>query len=162
ILRDLLVVKEGNNEAVLYLAMRAPTDELRRKLVRLADRDRVHADVLRALLGAEVPRDVEADAEGAALGAREARAGGGTLSHSIRQDLQRLQASGCQVVRLVLSPAAMRHLRDEGAIARDGTAFGLPVDVDFGWGGECHAFVTDERVRLSELLSPHLDGPEHP
>ena len=166
ILHDLLQMKEGNNEAMLYVAMHAPTDEVRRKLVRLTDRDRVHANILRGLLGtAPVGHgrergDNDAD-EGGSLGAREARSREGTLTGSLRADLARIEARGTAVARLVLSPAALRHLRDEGAVGSDGVALGLPVDVDFGWSGECHAFVTDERVRLSELLSRELRDP-HP
>lgn len=159
VLYDLLQLKEGNNEAMLYAAMHAPTDELRRKLVRLADRDREHANVIRALLGAHVPAEAPRDEGAAALGAREARSAKGTLARSVKEDLARLKSSGATVVRLVLSPTALRHLRDEGSVAPDGTVLGLPVDVDFGWSGECHAFATDERVRLSELMSKELLGP---
>lgn len=160
ILHDLLVFKEGNNEAVLYAAMRAPTDELRRKLVRLADRDRGHADAMRALLGTEPAPGVGAGPRTGVVGAREGRTPGGTLSASLRADLERFRASGTRVSRLVLSPGALRHLRDENLVQPDATAFGLPVDVDFGWAGEAHAFVTEERVRLAELLSRELDEPE--
>lgn len=157
LVHDLLHLKEGNNEAMLYLAMRAPTDELRRKLVRLADRDREHANALRSLLGTQLPADPAPD--DGAIGARERRAAAGTLLASVKADLARFQAANAQVMRLVLSPGALRHLRDEGVVERDGTALGIPVDVDFAWSGESHSFLTDERVRLSELLSRELDDP---
>lgn len=151
ILQDLLELKEGSTEAVLYAAMRAPTDELRRLLVSLADRDRAHGDVLRALLGTA---GAAARREGPeSPGVREQRAGEGTLSRSIRKDIDGVRQAGHEPVRLVLSAITLRHLRDEQQVSPDGTAFDLPADVDFGWRGESYAIETSERVRLAELLS---------
>lgn len=168
LLQDLMSVKEGNNEVLVMTAMRAPTQALRARLLDLAERDREHADELRVLLGVDAlttslsgvdgragggrdgGRD---DAQRPSLGAAAGRAEGETLGTSIAATVHRLRDAGETPSRLLLSHVALRHLRDEGAISAEGTAFGLPVDVDLGWRGECFAVLTDDRTRLSEILS---------
>lgn len=160
LLQDLLRVKEGGNELVMLAAMRAPTDAVRERLMRLADLDRVHADQLRVLLGARslltsIDRASSSGkgAGSAAVGAHSGRDSGRTLGESIQHSLARMHDQGDQPERLVLSHVALRHLRDEGHVKQDGTAFGLSVDVDFGWEGECYSVITSSRVRLAELLT---------
>lgn len=156
LLGDLLRLKEVSTEAALAAAAHAPTEALRRELVRLADLDRKHADEMRPLLGARtieecVQREVPASEP---LGAHAGREPGSSLAKSIENALTRLRRAGEDAARIVVSGNALRHLRDEGAIdARHGTAFGLPVDVDFGWSDECFAFVTKGRVSLAEIIT---------
>lgn len=159
LLHDLLALKEGSNEVIVQLAMVAPTQELRGELLHLADLDRKHADALRVLLGAVASdelvsrRALGPDTPPQGQGVREDRPRERTLSATLKGDLRALQERGVLPARLILSPIALRHLRDEGVVGEDGTVLNLPADVDFGWSGECYAVVTDERVRLAELLS---------
>jgi hypothetical protein len=156
VIGDLVALKEGSNEAILHAAMRAPTDELRRALVRLADLDRVHADDLRALLATTSVRELTLRRRPESplpAGAHEGRRPGVSLRASIQGTIRAIVDLGTSPARLTLSAAAYRHLRDEGEVRPEATAFGLPIDVDFGWSGECYAVVTGERVRLAELLT---------
>lgn len=150
LLQDLIVMKEGSTEAVLVLAMRAPTLELRERLLALADRDRVHADELRRLIKAERAR-IPAPPD-TAVGVHVGR-DGGSLRRAMQAARERLAKLGEAPVRVVVSAEALRHLKDEGAVTDEGTILDLPADVEFGWRGECFAFMTDERVRLAELLT---------
>lgn len=53
-----------------------------------------------------------------------------------------------------MGPDGLRHLRDEGALEPEaGKAFGLFVEVDMGWPGECYAVLTQERIGHSEMLT---------
>ena len=179
LLHDLMSVKEGNNEVLVMAAMRAPTQALRARLLELAERDREHADELRVLLGVDALttslRGVNASAGGihgargddddddtiagrASVGAAAGRAEGETLGATIAATIDELRDAGEAPARILLSHVALRHLRDEGAISPDGTAFELPVDVDLGWRGECFAVVTEDRARLSEILSMSESG----
>lgn len=156
LLEALIVLKELSTEAFLATAMAAPTSALRDDLVRLADIDRQHADDLRVIVGAptvgEKLRAEDARDAGGTFGAHAGRIAGGTLGRSVQQTLQQLRASGVDPARLLLSAASLRHLRDEGHVV-DNQAFGLPIDVDLGWGGETFAVVTRERVSLAEILT---------
>lgn len=158
-LADLLHIKESTTEAFLLTGMRAPTEALRRAFLDLADMDREHADALRDLLGKTrvLATDVHrraATREGGSAGAYEGRAGAFSLRSRIEGAIQDLRSDGQEPKGLVLSAVGLRHLRDEGLLATgDGTAFGLPVEVDLGWRGECFCVVTNERVTLAELLS---------
>lgn len=160
LLQDLLHLKEGSNELVMLAAMRAPTDDVRNRLMRLADLDRVHADQIRVLLGARTVMTSldrvaapSARRETTTLGAHSSRAQGSTLGESIEQHVEVMREQGDSPERLILSHVALRHLRDEKHVQPDGTAFGLPIDIDFGWEGECYTILTSSRVRLAELLT---------
>jgi len=156
-IHDLLRLKEGSSEVVLLTGMQAPTQELRARLVALADRDREHADLLRRLLGSGALASLRARPQGdGQLGAHEGRTHGSTLAASVRARVREMEESGVRVDRLVLSAVSLRHLRDEGEVKPDGTALGLPVDVDFGWRGEGFALVTDARASLAEVVSAGL------
>lgn len=161
LLDALIVLKELSTEAFLTVAMSAPTRELRDAIVRLADVDRQHADDLRAIVGRATVRQKlraqEARDGGDAYGAHAGRSGDGTLGRSVQATLQKLAASRVEPARLVLSPTALRHLRDEGRV-HDNVAFDLPIDVDLGWGGEAFAIVTRERVSLAEILTAQATG----
>lgn len=157
-IQDLLTLKENTTEAFLLVGMRAPTDELRRAFVHLADLDRAHADTLRALLGTHrVHHRLVEDAPprpGVALGAHDRRMPDASLARSLEQVLAELRRDGQMPVRIVLSPVALRHARDEGIIGpQDGTLFELPVDVDFGWRGECFAVRTRDQASLAEIIA---------
>lgn len=158
LVEDLLILKEGSNEVVAYTAMHAPSRSLRDELLALADVDRVHADGMRALKGGPSMRRAqdrarrERDAD-ETLGAHTSRGEHATLLASLRARVDAAEEAGARVSRLVVSDLALRHLRDEGAVAPDGRVLGRPVDVDFGWRGECYSLVTNERVRLTELLT---------
>ena len=161
-LADLLYVKESTTEALLLAGMRAPTAALRLEFVRLADANRRHADALRGLLGtrsvASLQRDGRAGTE--AAGAYEGRADAPSFSHRIRRAVEDLRADGQEPCGLVLSPIALRHARDEGLLGpEDGTALGLPVEVDFGWRGECFCVQTRERATLAELIAERSQRP---
>lgn len=160
LLEDLLVVKEGGTEVALSVAMAAPTEAIRQAFVHLADRDRRHADELRHLLGVQaVGSRMPAAADLASHGAHEGRYTHGPLYRSVQATLNQLIAAGHVPSRLVLSPGALRHLRDEGSVDSDkGSAFGLPVEVDFGWGGEAFAVLTRERASLAELITAAREG----
>lgn len=158
LLQDLLVLKEGSTEVFLTAAMRAPTRALRDALVKLADVDRQHADRLRILLGTEpVEERVERGFEergGEAVGAHGSREPHPSLAASVQTVLRTLRSERQEPSRIILSASALRHARDEGALdAQEGTAFGLPVDVDFGWRGECFAVLTRERASLAEVIA---------
>lgn len=156
-LHDLMRLKEGSAEVVLLTGMVAPTAELRDRLVALADVDRVHADELRELMGAAALAELRGRPEqGGALGAHEGRVEGSTLSESVRDRLAQLESAGVRPTRLVVSPTALRHLRDEGVGMPEGIALGLPVDVEFGWRGECFSIQTDARVTLAEIISQEM------
>lgn len=157
VLRDLMRIKEGSTEVLVLAAMRAPTAATRDRLLYLADLDRQHADALRTLLGAnrlgESLDRVPGGGRGISVGAHEGRGDAATLGERVRTLLGVVVEQGDRPTRLVLSHASLRHLRDEHHVAADGTVFGLPVDVDFGWEGECFSIVTDARVGLAEVLS---------
>lgn len=161
-LADLLHLKESTTEAFLLAGMRAPTDTLRRAFVELADVDRRHADALRGLLGARrIPthelQDAASRRQGASAGAYAGREGEPTFSRRLARAVEELRADGQEPAGLVLSAVALRHARDEGLLGPDdGTALGLPVEVDFGWCGECFAVETRERVTLAELISARV------
>lgn len=158
LLDDLLRLKEASSEAFLLVGMNAPTNPLREAFVDLAEGDRRHADALRELLGRhrvahrldEPPRPHQ----GEAVGAHDRRSTDASLAQSLQRALDALRADGQRPICVVLSPVALRHARDEGIVrAEEGTLFGLPVEIDFGWRGECFAVHTDDRIRLADLVA---------
>lgn len=156
--QDLLALKEGNNDVVLSAAMAAPTEELRQALIALADKDREHADILRRLLGVRGLKERmgkhAAASTSEALGAHDSRYAEGPLRRTVEATLHRLNEHGHTPTRLVVSANALRALRDEGVVDSDaGKAFGLSVDVDLGWEGECFSVITNERVSLSAIIT---------
>jgi hypothetical protein len=158
LIEDLLTLKESTTEAFLLVGMRAPTSELRRTFVALADIDRRHADALRALLGTHrVEHRLGASSRpqrGAAVGAHNQRAPHASLAQSVQRAIDDLRADGQEPARITLSAVALRHARDEGMLGPDdGTALGLQVDVDFGWRGECFAVRTRDHATLSEIIT---------
>lgn len=158
VLHDLMKVKEGSTEVVVLAAMRAPTESVRERLLALADLDRVHADALRVLLGAREVRESlqapeKAEPPALPLGVYAAGARSGTLTDRLRVHIDAMARREDTPRRLILSPAAYRHLRDEGAVQDDATALGLPVHVDFGWEGEAFTIESGSRVSLSEILT---------
>ncbi|MEA3200560.1 MAG: hypothetical protein QOE90_1988 [Thermoplasmata archaeon] len=154
-MEDMLALKEGNTEAVVMAAMQAPTPPLREALMKLADRDRMHADELRTLIGANTVAEsmLRRGRDEGARGAHEGRAPGRTLSATVHASLERLAATGATPRRLVVSHGALRHLRDEGVVMPDATVYGLSVEVDFAWGDECFAISTSDRVSLAEIMA---------
>lgn len=155
VFEDLLVIKESTVEAFLRVGMRAPTESLRREFLRLADMDRRHAEELRAALGTRQAADARSDArrDGNGVGAHAGRDGDGTLSRSIRRVLDEMRLDGQDASSVVLSAVALRHLRDEGTIGPDETTlFGLDVEIDFGWQGECFAVRSRDHAALAELV----------
>lgn len=153
VVEEMLAIKESNAESGLLLAMAAPTPELREKLRGLANIDRRHADALRGLLGASTTERLGTVRGGAnAAGVHAGRAPGRTLGATLAAAMKEFEARGTQVRRVVMSATALRHLRDEGEVAPDGTVRGTPVDIDFAWAGEAFAIVTGERVSLAEIL----------
>lgn len=161
LLRDVLLLKKRTAEVVLMAAMQAPTQALRDELVRLADDDRVSADFVRRLLDVPVvperlPLKTDADP---AEGAHNDVPHDGLISPCVRHAIESIRARGEVPTRLTLSSNALRHLRDEGFVeAATGTAFGLPVTVDFGWRGRCFAILTNECVSLAELYTAQRAG----
>lgn len=154
LIQNLVTVKEGSTEVFLAAAMRAPTESLRSALVHLADLDRAHADRLRGLLGTEPSRREVPPLEGRSVGAAGGRREPANLRTNIEEDMEQLQTLGIHPQRLVLSAAALRHLRDEDGVNMEaGTALGLPTEVEFGWAGECYAILTGERVSLAEIVT---------
>lgn len=153
-LGELVELKQASTEALVLAAMHAPTAELRARLMRLADLDRQHAGIVRALMGVpEFPVQEHARDDESPLGVQRGRDPKATIARSVERAVQELRARGSTPTRLVVSGATLRHLRDEGVVLGDGTVHGLPVEVDFGWRGDVFAIETDERVRLAELLS---------
>lgn len=162
-LTDLLYLKESTTEAVLLAGMRAPTNALRLEFVRLADIDRQHADALRALLGTPSVHSFQdaTGTEGESVGAYGGRGDAASFSQRVSRAVADLRADGQDPCGLVFSAVALRHARDEGLLGRDdGTALGLPVDVDFGWRGECFCVQTRERVTLAEIIAERSAGRE--
>lgn len=158
LLGDLLALKERTAEGFLLVGMRAPTAALRAMFVELADVDRRHADALRDLLGmhrvehrlADPPRPDPGDP----VGAHDRRAPESSFARTVQRVIESMRADGQELARLTLSPVALRHARDEGLVGReDGTMFGLPVDVDFGWRGECFAVHSRDHATLAELIT---------
>lgn len=159
LVEDLLRLKEGSTEVFLAAAMRAPTSALRERLLKLAALDRDHADALRKVMGTRVVAEQlnrpSPSPEDAPVGAHAGRAGAGSLTETIRRALAELRRDGAAPARLVVSAAALRHLRDEESLDEEhAEALGVPLDVDFGWRGECFAFLTRERVSYAEILTP--------
>lgn len=153
-IEEMVLMKELTAESVLLAAMQAPTPALREKLRALADLDREHADVLRALVGADTVAQAESRrAPEGPLGAHAGRLPGRTLGSSLAAAIARVAQQGVAVRRVVVSPTALRHLRDEGEVAPDGTIQGFPAEVDFAWGDECFALMTTERVSLASILT---------
>lgn len=151
LLLDLIHLKEGMTETGLSAAMRAPTDALRKRFLRLVDIDRRHADELRAFLGTTTTMAYR-EVHDHGLGAHDARGRRTSLGREMRQRLEALRAKGVSPQRLVLSPDGVRHLRDEEDISEDGRWLGLPIDIDSGWEGDVFAIVTDERITYAELV----------
>ncbi|HUR69807.1 MAG TPA: hypothetical protein VM370_11235 [Candidatus Thermoplasmatota archaeon] len=156
-LEDILSLKDGVVDVGIAAAMRAPSEHLRQRFIALADIDRQHADSLRRLLGTRTVRE-HLDAgdmavEGAPLGVGTAR-GAPSLARTLESMLDDVRSLGSDPAVLAMSPEAARHARDEGIIdPRTGRAFGLPVEIDMGWRGECFAVETNERVGYAELIS---------
>lgn len=151
LLHDLIRLKEGMTEAGLSAAMRAPTEALRARFLKLVDIDRRHADELREFLGATTTSAFR-EAQEHGLGAHDARDRRSSLSAAIRARLEQFRAKGAEGRRLIVSGEGLRHLRDEHAISEDGRCFGLPIDIDLGWEGDVYAIQTDERLTYAELL----------
>jgi hypothetical protein len=161
LIEAIILMKEASTEAFLQAAMAAPSEALRQDLVTLADMDRRHADELRLVIGGRPlsdrrTREREAETR-QAYGAHDGRFQPGTLSRSVQAAIDRVRREGNEPMRLALSPSALRHLRDEGAIDQY-IAFDLPVDVELGEGGEVFAVATRERNSLAEVVS--ADGAE--
>lgn len=155
-LEDFIRLKEGMAETGLVVAMRAPGDELRGHLLKLADVDRRHSAILRGLLGARAPVDRMGPSTEAAgpLGAAQGRASGRSLSATIDETAREIRDRGGVPTRLTVSADGLRHLRDEGVIEPEaGKAFGLFVDVDMGWRGECYAVSTQDRLGYAEIIT---------
>lgn len=160
LLESLIRLKGASTEAFLHAAMNAPTEEIRDNLRRLADMDRRHADEMRIVLGT-TPLSAKLAHElhdgGATFGAHERRYLPGTLGQSVKKTLATLRAHGAEPTHLVLSPIALRHLRDEGLVSEN-TVLGLPAEVELGWGGETFSVMTHERVSLAEILTAQTTG----
>ncbi|MEA3202319.1 MAG: hypothetical protein QOE90_3747 [Thermoplasmata archaeon] len=155
LLEDLLELKKSSTEVFLAAGIRSPNEELRRAFLQLASIDQRHANELRAALGVKRPEDHLPESHAAGHSATGAHVGPfkpGTLSGAIRRSVEESQAAGHEPSRIVASALALRHLRDEGSVEpAQGTAFGLPVDVDFSWGGECFAVTSRSRLSLAEI-----------
>lgn len=158
LLHDLIRLKEGMTEAGLSAALRAPSEAMRARFLKLVDIDRRHADELREFLGATTTAAFR-EAQEHGLGAHDARDRRSSLSAAVRARLDQLRAKGAEGLRLIVSGEGLRHLRDENVIAEDGRCFGLPIDIDLGWEGDVYAIQTDERLTYAELVvAMHADG----
>lgn len=160
---DLVALKEGSNEVFLAVAMAAPNERLRQELVKLADLDRRHADELREVNGAlrlaAALHRMRQGGEGKALGAHSGRNEDESLGRSIETALETFRSNGAMPARLVVSPTALRHLRDERRLdEKRGTFENLAVEIDFAWEGECFAIGTDERIGMSEIITATQTG----
>lgn len=151
LLRDLIRLKEGMTEAGLFAALRAPSESLRDRFLKIVDEDRRDADDLREFLG-KTTTVAFREAEEHGLGAHDARDRRASLSGAVRARLAQFEAKGARGLRLVVSGDGLRHLRDEHVISEDGRCFGLPIDIDLGWEGDVYAIVTDERLTYAELV----------
>ncbi|HET6403565.1 MAG TPA: hypothetical protein VFH78_02865 [Candidatus Thermoplasmatota archaeon] len=162
LLRDMLEMKKSSTEVFLAAGIRSPTEAIRREFLELANIDQRHANLLRAILGVNVSFHDVAD-PARALKVKGPHIGPfapGTLSGLVRRAIDDARAAGHEPARLVVSGIVLRHLRDEGAVKPgEGTAFHLPVDIDFSWDGECFAITSLERVSLAEIASStRVDG----
>jgi len=156
LLRDMLEIKKSSTEVFLAAGIRSPTEEIRREFLELANVDQRHANMLRTILGVKVfLNDIPAATRAANVkGPHIGPFAPGALSGIVREAIEDSHAAGHEPARLVVSGIVLRHLRDEGAVRPgDGTAFGLPVDIDFSWGGECFAITSLARVSLAEIAS---------
>lgn len=159
---DLLEMKIASTEIFLAAAMQAPNDKLRKRMIRLADMDRHHADRLRETLGTRPVRGLLSErSQGDArepLGAHEGRRAEGSLAKAVNDAIHRLESGGAKPLRLTIGPVGLRHLRDEGELNEAvGTAFGLSVVVDLSWTQECFALETTDRVSVAELITERPD-----
>jgi hypothetical protein len=156
LLDDMLSLKKSSTEVFLGAGIGAPTEELRREFLDLADIDRRHAESLRAALGVHLPNDLSAGST-PRKGYAGVRAGPfppGTLSGTLRSTLEEARVSGHEPTRIVLSSMALRHLRDEGSVApHQGDVFGLPADIDFSWEDEAFTIISRGRVSLAEIVT---------
>lgn len=161
---DLIALKDGVTDLGVSAAMRAPTDDLRRQILALADLDRRHADVLRELRGARTVAEHlarEPPRADAPVGADRGRAPGEPLARSLERTLDALRSAGSAPTAVVVGPDGLRHLRDEGVVDADtGRIFGLPVEVDMAWRGECFAVETADRIGSAELVAASRAHPE--
>jgi hypothetical protein len=157
LLEDMLALKKSSTEVFLGAGLSAPTEEMRREFLDLADMDRRHADLLRRMLHVHPPHETDLDAPWAAPvfdGVQTGPFGPGRLSGKLWDTLEAARGQGHEPSRIVLSGMALRHLRDEGTVApRQGEIFGLPVDIDFSWRGECFAVTSRERLSLAEIVT---------
>lgn len=156
LLDDMLTLKKSSTEVFLGAGLGAPTEEMRRAFLELADIDRRHAEDLRGALGVHLPT-VPAEQRHQTTGYVGVQAGPfppGTISDTIRSALDAARESGHEPARLVLSSMTLRHLRDEGSVApSQGDVFGVPVDIDFSWDDEAFTIASRSRVSLAEIVT---------
>lgn len=75
------------------------------------------------------------------------------LRAQVENALRSLGSKGRRPRLVVLSPNALRHLRDQGAIGQgEDTILDTPVEVDLSWTGSAFAVLTYDTVPLTEML----------
>lgn len=161
LLEDMLTLKKSSTEVFLSAGLSSPTEELRREFLNLADTDRQHAEALRQMLSIHPPGKASPDAGTVPLfeGVQVGPFPPGQLAGKLWSALEDARTEGHDPSRIVLSGMALRHLRDEGVVApRQGEIFGLPVDIDFSWRGECFAITSRARLSLAEVVTDMVTG----
>lgn len=159
VLEDMLTLKKSSTEVFLAAGLAAPTDEIRRRFLQLADIDRGHASALRSALGVRQPGRSEPRRAGGGAGVEVGPFPGGTLPESLKTAVDRAREHGDEPERILLSSLALRHLRDAGVVEPGrGEIFEIPVDVEFSWSEECFAVMTRNRLSLAEIVSDVRNG----
>jgi hypothetical protein len=166
LLEDMLALKKSSTEVFLGAGLSAPTEEMRREFLNLADVDRRHAGDLRQMLDIHLPKDPSRGSSEDAPAFEGVQTGPfppGQLSGTLWDTLEEARREGHEPSRIVLSGMALRHLRDEGAVApNQGDIFGLPADIDFSWRGECFAVTSRGRLSLAEVVTEMVTGKDAP
>lgn len=159
LLEDMLTLKKSSTEVFLSAGIGAPSEEMRREFLRLADMDRRHAEALRQALGVRLPKDTPEPETRRFAGVHTGPFAAGTLSDTVQRSLDQARAAGQEPRRLVMSDTVLRHLRDEGSVPPgQGDVFGLPVDIDLGWQQEAFAIISRSRISLAEIVTEMESG----
>lgn len=128
-----------------WMARRAPTDPIRARFATASD---LFAEVTRELRDALAAVDAShlvSAWQASAMGCAQEETRDGDLRWQVGRVVEALRAVGKRPERIVLSPTALRHLRDQGCVpGGDGALFGVPVAVDFGWPTSSFAVETGD------------------
>lgn len=152
LLETLLDAAEAQIRLKAFMSAHAPTREVRELVDAALAIHRELTDGLRRALGALGP---EAPGWNGAGGAPPVGIEGGdaNVRGQVEDAVRSLSRTGRRPRHIVVSPNALRHLRDQGVL-QDGltSILEVPVVVDMSWPGSAFAVLTYDVVTLEEIV----------